>query len=129
MTIEELNERVSSHSVYVAHALEGKSIRVCPGEGDIYVGDAVGPEGGIRLSEGGLVMLNPDRKQFACSDQTQPAIDINDDKVKKESLLLELVLRTMDHVKEHPEDILTQENGREVLLRWEAKFSEEAKTK
>jgi hypothetical protein len=127
MTTDELNDKISSHPIYVAYALEGKAIRVCPGEGDIYIGEAVGPEGGIRLSEGGLVLLNPDRKQFACADQTQPAIDINDDKVKGESKLLELVLRTLDHIKDNPEDLLTQENGREVLLRWEAKFNEQAK--
>ena len=125
LTDEELNEKVYSHPLYLAHKLDGKELRICPGDGDIYIGEAVGPEGGVRMSDGGLMCINPIRTGVGCTDQETNGVDIDDDEIKANREILVRALQTLTHCQRHEEDQVTKENGREALLRWEARFKKE----
>lgn len=126
LDLDTLVERVFAHPLYLAQKLDGKDIRVCPGDGDIYFGEAVGPEGGVRMSDGGMMMINPVRAGVGCQDQDTPAQDIEDDSVKGSQAVMARALQTLVHCERHPEDRVTKENGREALLRWEARFKDQS---
>ena len=72
MTVTQLYQSLRSLPLWKKYRA-GNLVRICPGDGYIYVGAPIGTEGGIRLSDGGILIINPNRRngQMQCASDSR----------------------------------------------------------
>lgn len=113
----ELHLKIFRHPVYLAHKLDGQDLRICPVDGDIYVGPASEKQG-ISLENGGSVLVNPNRERFDCRDYKTAPLPLSSTTLEQRPALLAQALETLDFAHAHPEMVLTNENAQEAFGKW-----------
>lgn len=116
MSIEDLARSVFRHPAYLAHALDGEIVRICKGDGDIYIGEP-STDSGVEI-EKGTILMNPDRHQIDCATPEETPVIMTTDEVKEDEALLKKAIATLDHAEKNPEMILSKETGRQVYEQW-----------
>lgn len=115
--LKDLVHQVFKHPVYLGHVLDGQDVRICPGEGDIYVGPPT-ELGGVQITQGGLCLMNPNRAQLDCAAQETPNLLMTTDEVKSNRRLLTLALETLNFAQEHPHMVMSEQTGRDAFDQW-----------
>lgn len=116
-TLEDLHAAVRRHPIFVGYKMDGQDLRICPAEGDLYVG-VPNQKQGITLQDGGIVLVNPDREDFDCTAPQAAPLLLTDPRFLASRVLLSRALKTLDFAQAHPDMILTNAQAQEAFGRW-----------